>query len=144
LFGDTGELSHFLFPVVDFILGSSVLVVFGAGIRCIKSLLDGGRPLLEESLETVDHVGDLSAFDVTAFEELLDLRLILLGVSLQLDVAVDGFQSFSELVGELVEDSGELLLGLVITLVPGFVRKTVDHGFEALVDAGVQSCDGVL
>jgi hypothetical protein len=35
-----------------------------------------------------------------------------------LDVAVDGLQSLSELVGELVEDGGELLLRFLFTELP--------------------------
>jgi hypothetical protein len=69
-------------------------------------------------LEAVNHGVDFATLGVTIFEELLDLWLVFLGVSLQLDVAVDGLQSLSELVGELVEDGGELLLGVLFTELP--------------------------
>jgi hypothetical protein len=144
LFSDTCEPSHLLFPEVDLILRSSILVVSGAGLGLIESILDLSRPLLKESLEAVNHGIDFITLSVTTFKELLDLWLIFLRVSFQLDVAVDGFQSLSELVGELVKDGGELLLAVLLTEFPILLGETIDHGLEALVDGGVQGCDGMF
>jgi len=67
-----------------------------------------------------------------------------LGVLLQLDVVVDRLQGFSQLVGELVEDLAELLLGVLLAEFPVGLGEVLDHGFEALVDSSVQSGDGIL
>jgi hypothetical protein len=141
LLGNASQPSHLLLPEVDFILGSSILVVSGSSLRLVESILDLSRPLLEERLEVFDHVVDLRALGVTNLEKLLDLWLKSLGVLLQLDVVVDGLQGFPELVGELVEDLAELLLGVLLAKLPVGFGQTVNHGLETLVDGSVQSSD---
>lgn len=144
LLGDTGEFSHLLFPEVDLILGSSILVVSGTSLRLVKSVLDVGGPSLEKALEVLDHLVDLGSLSRSALKKHLDLWIIFLGVGLQLDVVVDGVQGLSELLGELLEDLVELLLRVLLALLPVGLGQAVNHGLEALVDGSVQGGDGVL
>jgi hypothetical protein len=118
LLSDTGEFSHLLFPEVDLILGSSILVISGTSLRLVESVLDVGGPSLKEALEVLDHLVDLGSLGRSALKKHLDLRIIFLWVSLQLDVVVDGMQGFSEFLGELLEDLVELLLRVLLALLP--------------------------
>jgi hypothetical protein len=144
LLGNAGKFSHLLFPEVDLILWTSILVEVLSSFRSVECVLNLGRPLLEEGLEVFNHSWNIVTLGVAGLEELLDLWLIFLGVGLKLDVAVDWLQSFSEFAGELIEDGSEFLLRLILTLLPVGFGKTLKHGLEALVDGGVQSGDGVF
>lgn len=52
-----GKLSHTLFPVFKFLTGTGFLIVLFLGLCLFEGLLNLLRPLVEDLLEVVDHVG---------------------------------------------------------------------------------------
>jgi len=138
LLGDTGKLSHSLLPVVELVLGTIILAVFLLSISALESFRDLLRPLIEDLLELIDHLIVESSVVVDILGLLLPLAVVLLKV----DVVLKGLQGLSEFVSELVEDSGELLLVLIVTETP--LIMSINQWFVDLIDNGVEGSNGML
>jgi hypothetical protein len=76
--------------------------------------------------------------------DVLGLVLPLGWVLLQVDVLGQTLECLLQLVGELVEVRGELLLLLVLAFTPVGITQLIDKWLEDLVDDGVQRVNEVF
>lgn len=81
---------------------------------------------------------------MTAGKKLLDGVLILGRVRVELDVALNGAEGLTELVGELVEHLAELLLLLVLADAPLGLGEVLHERLEDRVNRRVECGDGLL
>ena len=56
MLGNTGQLSHALFPILKFLAGTSLFVVLFLRLGFFKGLFDFFRPLVEDFFKVIDHV----------------------------------------------------------------------------------------
>lgn len=127
-----------MLPVVELVLWTIILAVLLLSISALESFRDLLRPLIEDLLELIDHLIVESSVVVDVLGFLLPFTVVLLKV----DVVLKGLQGLSELVSELVEDSGELLLVLVVAETP--LIMSINQWFVDLVDNGVEGSNGML
>ena len=138
LLGDLGELSHALLPVVELLDGAVVLVVAALSVGILDVRVDLLLPLGEGLLESLDE-GDIGGAATVAKG-----RLLLVVERGEDDVGLEGLLGLHELLGELVEGVGELLLLLRFARLPLHRVHIVDEGLVDVVDEGLQHANGVF
>ena len=90
LLRDASELSHALAPVLDLVAGARLLVLLALRLGLFKGGLDLLRPVVEDTLEVVQHLG----VQILGVLDVLDLVVVLAVVLLQNNVALDALQGF--------------------------------------------------
>lgn len=138
LLRDTSKLSHSLLPVVELLLGSSILLfLFVVVVSVVECFLDELTPLIEDLFKIGDHLWVWLLLSIFGISLPLSWKLLESNVHLQ------AFERLFELTGELFEARVELLLLLVFADTPCLVVKPVDEWLVHLVDDGVKRCHGM-
>lgn len=140
LLRNAGELSHALFPVLELLTWTGVLVFLALGLSLLEGLLDLLRPFVEDLLEVGDHVlvWNLGVLDV---EGILGVGWVIWSKG---DVASKGLDRLTYFFGEAVESLHELTLLLWLTGAPVGTVKLVNEWLVDIVNNGVKGENGML
>ena len=137
LLTNLGELAHAPLPVVKLLDGTIVLVLTAAGDGVSDELVHLVLPLAEDASVVKDQGNVLGLALTEAVAEALIKRL-------KGNVALEGFVSLVELLGEPVEGLGELLLLIGFTHLPVLWVHLLEHRPVDVVDERLQGRNSVL
>ena len=133
-----GELAHALLPVVELLYGAVVLVLTAHGDGFSDELVQLVLPFAENASVQQDLLNIPSGW---ALAEAISK---VLSEWLERDIALKGFVSLVELLGESLESLSELFLLVSFAHLPVIRVHLLEHGSIDVVYEGLQGSHGVL